>query len=29
MQAPIPDPGDGEFVVEVTHISLDPAMRGG
>jgi NADPH-dependent curcumin reductase CurA len=25
---PIPAPGDGEFVVEVSHISLDPAMRG-
>jgi NADPH-dependent curcumin reductase CurA len=28
VQAPTPDPGEGEFVVEVTHISLDPAMRG-
>jgi len=25
---PVPQPGDGEFVVEVTHISIDPAMRG-
>jgi NADPH-dependent curcumin reductase len=24
----VPEPGDGEFVVEVTHISIDPAMRG-
>jgi NADPH-dependent curcumin reductase len=24
----VPEPADGEFVVEVTHISLDPAMRG-
>lgn len=24
----VPEPGEGEFVVEVTHISLDPAMRG-
>src|SRR5436309_3705905 len=23
-----PEPDDGQFVVEVTHISLDPAMRG-
>jgi NADPH-dependent curcumin reductase CurA len=28
VEAPVPRPGDGEFVVEVTHISLDPAMRG-
>ena len=28
VEGPVPDPGDGEFVVEVTHISLDPAMRG-
>jgi hypothetical protein len=27
-QEPVPAPGDGEFVVEVSHISLDPAMRG-
>ena len=25
---PIPNPGEGEFVVRVSHISLDPAMRG-
>jgi hypothetical protein len=25
---PVPTPGDGEFVVEISHISLDPAMRG-
>lgn len=25
---PIPEPGDGEFVVRVEYISLDPAMRG-
>jgi NADPH-dependent curcumin reductase CurA len=24
----LPDPTDGEFVVQVDHISLDPAMRG-
>jgi NADPH-dependent curcumin reductase CurA len=24
----IPAPGDGQFVVETTHISVDPAMRG-
>ena len=24
----VPEPGDGRFVVEVTHISLEPAMRG-
>jgi NADPH-dependent curcumin reductase CurA len=27
-QTPIPTPGKGEFVVAVSHISLDPAMRG-
>ena len=27
-EEPAPSPGDGEFVVEVSHISLDPAMRG-
>jgi NADPH-dependent curcumin reductase CurA len=26
--AEVPDPGEGEFVVKVDHISLDPAMRG-
>jgi hypothetical protein len=25
---PIPTPGEGEFVVRVSHVSLDPAMRG-
>ncbi len=25
---PIPVPSDGEFAVEISHISLDPAMRG-
>jgi NADPH-dependent curcumin reductase CurA len=24
----LPDPGDGQLLVEVTHVSLDPAMRG-
>jgi NADPH-dependent curcumin reductase CurA len=24
----LPDPGEGEFLVAVSHISLDPAMRG-
>src|SRR5205823_6330241 len=24
----VPEPADGEFVVAVTHISVDPAMRG-
>jgi NADPH-dependent curcumin reductase CurA len=28
IEAAVPDAGDDEFVVEVTHISLDPAMRG-
>ena len=28
VDVPVPEPGDGQFVVEVTHISLDPAMRG-
>jgi hypothetical protein len=28
VEAPVPEPGDGQFVVAVTHISLDPAMRG-
>lgn len=26
--APIPEPADNEFVVQTTHISIDPAMRG-
>jgi NADPH-dependent curcumin reductase CurA len=28
LEVPIPDPDDGQFVTEVTHISIDPAMRG-
>ena len=24
----VPEPGEKEFVVEMTHISVDPAMRG-
>jgi NADPH-dependent curcumin reductase len=28
VEVPLPEAGDGEFVVEVTHISVDPAMRG-
>ena len=24
----VPEPGEGEFLVELTHISIDPAMRG-
>jgi NADPH-dependent curcumin reductase CurA len=28
VEEPVPAPADGEFVVEVSHISLDPAMRG-
>jgi NADPH-dependent curcumin reductase CurA len=28
VEAAVPKASDGEFVVEVTHISLDPAMRG-
>jgi NADPH-dependent curcumin reductase CurA len=27
-EEPVPQPGAGEFVVEVSYISLDPAMRG-
>lgn len=27
-EEPIPTPGDGEFVVTVDYVSLDPAMRG-
>ena len=26
--APLPEPGDGQFRVKVSHISIDPAMRG-
>jgi NADPH-dependent curcumin reductase len=25
---PVPEPGEGELVVEVSHLSIDPAMRG-
>jgi len=28
VEAEVPQAGDGEFVVEVTHLSIDPAMRG-
>ena len=28
VDADVPEPGDGEFTVKVTHLSLDPAMRG-
>ena len=28
VEVPVPEPADGQFVVAVTHISLDPAMRG-
>jgi hypothetical protein len=28
IQAEVPEPGDGEFAVEITHLSIDPAMRG-
>jgi NADPH-dependent curcumin reductase CurA len=27
-EQPLPEPGPGEFVVEISHLSLDPAMRG-
>jgi NADPH-dependent curcumin reductase CurA len=27
-EEPVPTPAEGEFVVEISHISLDPAMRG-
>ena len=27
-EEPVPEPGEGQFVVKITHISLDPAMRG-
>jgi NADPH-dependent curcumin reductase len=27
-EEPVPSPGAGEFVVEISHVSLDPAMRG-
>jgi NADPH-dependent curcumin reductase len=28
VEVPLPEPADGQFVVAVTHISIDPAMRG-
>ena len=28
VEVPVPEPGEGAFVVELTHISIDPAMRG-
>ena len=28
VQEPVPTPGEGEFTVQVSHLSLDPAMRG-
>ena len=28
MTGPLPDPADGEVLIEVTHLSLDPYMRG-
>jgi NADPH-dependent curcumin reductase len=28
VEAEIPEPGEGQFTVEVTHLSIDPAMRG-
>ncbi|MEM7135654.1 MAG: NADP-dependent oxidoreductase [Myxococcota bacterium] len=27
-EMPVPEPGDGEVLVRITHVSLDPAMRG-
>ncbi len=27
-EVPVPEPEDGEFLVRVSHISIDPAMRG-
>jgi NADPH-dependent curcumin reductase CurA len=27
-EEPVPQPGDGEFLVEILYLSLDPAMRG-
>jgi NADPH-dependent curcumin reductase CurA len=27
-EEPIPQPSDGQFVVRISHLSLDPAMRG-
>lgn len=28
VEEPVPTPADGEFVVTISHLSLDPAMRG-
>jgi NADPH-dependent curcumin reductase CurA len=28
VEEPVPTPGEGEFVVAISHLSLDPAMRG-
>ena len=28
VEAEIPAPADGQFAVEITHLSIDPAMRG-
>ncbi|MEY9968417.1 NADPH-dependent curcumin reductase CurA [Streptacidiphilus sp. MAP12-16] len=28
VEEPVGDPGDGEFLVQVLHLSIDPAMRG-
>jgi len=28
VEEPVPTPGEGEFTVRISHISLDPAMRG-
>jgi NADPH-dependent curcumin reductase CurA len=28
IEAPVPEPGDGEAVVKIEYLSLDPAMRG-
>jgi len=28
VQAPVPEPGDGEVLVKIHYVSLDPAMRG-
>ncbi|MEV4452481.1 hypothetical protein [Streptomyces mirabilis] len=27
-ETPVPVPGEGELLVKVTHLSIDPAMRG-
>src|SRR5581483_2597668 len=28
IEAEVPEPGEGQFTVQVTHLSIDPAMRG-